>query len=476
MDENEIDRSWHPNFSKYVEFIVNHPKYRGLFYERKADNTVKWVVTGKSANGKKRTEWWNEVCKKLHIPIQKGCYAIAARSIHPTKKHVCQCCGKSLSVYCEYPDIPLLNKINAAFGISIEQTDYTIREIIENFCDTQERVDFIAQKFGQPKGATKADLIKWIYENISLPCVPRKGLSPGAMCNPPDRFDGFHSDGLCCRHETDKGRHDDNMKTYTQDRRAYEEWSDGDYNLANRLMGEFHKGAKVYECPICHKIAEMTADHIGPISLGFRHHKYFAPMCASCNSAKNNRFTFGDVQILLSLEQQGEKVISWHSKYIWDKVKNLVRDDRTAKLASNIMACSHQNILKLLATIYEQTGEEYLSRYLHPQYSLVDYRFEDFNPFDLEHLKIIQQPCKSKNKKKNQERYRRIAFESLAEFSNKDNRRNAMYHEKVKKEIAYLITLIQKGDFKAADNLLKTVINKLSNIIFEAEWVVNESN
>ena len=55
------------------------------------------------------------------------------------------------------------------------------------------------------------------------------------------RFNGFHSYALCCRTKFDKGRKRENMLTYGQDRRAYQEWSDGDYNLANRLMGEYKK-------------------------------------------------------------------------------------------------------------------------------------------------------------------------------------------------------------------------------------------
>ena len=49
-------------------------------------------------------------------------------------------------------------------------------------------------------------------------------VSPGVMSNSPDRFDGFHSDGACCRHESDKGRSKENLSRYTQDRRAYEFW------------------------------------------------------------------------------------------------------------------------------------------------------------------------------------------------------------------------------------------------------------
>ena len=64
------------------------------------------------------------------------------------------------------------------------------------------------------------------------------------------------------------------------------------------------------------KTADMTAYHIGLLSLGFCHSKHFKPMCRKCNSAKNNRFTKADVGTLIALERQGEQVVSWHSKYI----------------------------------------------------------------------------------------------------------------------------------------------------------------
>ena len=48
---------YHPNYDEYVEMIVAHPNYKGLFYERRKDGMVKWVVTGKSAKGKERKKW-----------------------------------------------------------------------------------------------------------------------------------------------------------------------------------------------------------------------------------------------------------------------------------------------------------------------------------------------------------------------------------------------------------------------------------
>lgn len=477
MGEN-IDRKWHPNFERYTERMVIHPNYRGLFYERGDDGRVKWVVTGKSENGQKRQAWWDKQCRKYGIPIEKGCYAKVARRIHPTKIKVCQCCGKELSIMYEYPNKNLLKKINQHFGISLTQTDFTIKEIVVKYCKTKADVMFWAEMFdinitqriiGNNTIATlRQRIIDTIYkEYVKKDLGP---LSPGVMSNCPDRFDGFHSDGLCCREKTDKGRLTDNMKTYTQDRRAYEEWADGDFNLANRLMGEFAKGDKTYICPKCGKRRKMTADHIGPISLGFCHSINFAPLCKSCNSAKNNRFTKLDVDTLLALEKSGRKVVSWHSKVIWDTLKHKVKTDVDAKKLSLVMLHCHQNVLKLFAKIYAATGETYLSRFLHPEYAYFDYRFENFDPLHLEKLIIRRKELDSANKHKNAQRYRRIAFESLEEFNGKRNRKTAFVVDQFDPTVQKLIVLIKTNSYQKADTLLNDLIRVISMNIKKNMW------
>lgn len=145
--EESIDRNWHPDFREYTEMMVNHPNYKGLFFERDKDGRVKWVVTGKSEKGQLRQTWWDEQCRKLHIPIEKGCYTIAARTIHPTKTKVCQCCGKALSILYEYPDKNLLKKINAHFGLTLNQTDFTIKDIIGMNCRSKSDATFWTEVF-----------------------------------------------------------------------------------------------------------------------------------------------------------------------------------------------------------------------------------------------------------------------------------------------------------------------------------------
>lgn len=463
---------YHPKFDEYVEMIVAHPNYKGLYYERNKDGRVGWVVTGKSLKGQKRQAWWDAKCKELNVPIQKGCYAKVARMIHPTGKHVCQCCGKERSIFYEYPTKNTVVALNRILGICIdkdsdeERVQLTIRQLIEKYCLKDSQMYALALYFNLPRPKNVKDLIDMIYKELVEKDSSK--FSPGVMCNPPDRFNGFHSYALCCRTKNDTGRRTENMQTYSQDRRAYEDWSDGNYNLANRLMGEFHKQPPM-ECPNCGKIKQMSADHIGPISLGFCHSRHFTPLCKSCNSAKNNRFTKSDVDELIALENKGAQVVSWHSKYIWDIVKTQIDNDIDAKKASSIMAKCHQNILNILALIHKKTGKEFLMRYLHPEYSMMDYRFENFDLRHLDKMIVIANPLDSKNKRKNQERYVRIAFESLDDFLAKDNRKNYFLIEETSQELNPIVFAIRTRNFDLADKKLKELIKDVSIRIYQLE-------
>lgn len=256
-------------------------------------------------------------------------------------------------------------------------------------------------------------------------------------------------------------------------------------------MGQLDKVAKILKLPTAdnaetliamikteltdkerRKTADMTAYHIGPLSLGFCHSKHFKPMCRKCNSAKNNRFTKADVGTLIALERKGEQVVSWHSKYIWDIVKDRISNDAEAKKASSIMAKCHQNILNIFAIIHKTCGKEFLMGYLHPEYSMVDYRFKNFDLNHLETTVVVATPLDNKNKRKNQERYVRIAFESLDEFLKKKNRET---HFLVKESSAALMPIylaIKNNDFATADIELKKLIEEVSLRIYQIETCV----
>ena len=222
-------------------------------------------------------------------------------------------------------------------------------------------------------------------------------------------------------------------------------------------------------CPICGKVAKMTADHIGPISLGFCHSRNFAPMCKKCNSAKNNRFTKNDIDRLIEIENNGEQVVSWHSQYIWDTLKYSIMNDTDAKFASSVMAKCHQNVLNLLSIIYKMGGKQFLLRYLHPEFSLVDYRFENVDLTNLDKIKIKSTPLDSKNKRKNQERYLRIAFESLDEFANKRNRKNFLLIDEHSERLKPIMSAILIENYDNADTLLKDLIMQVCDEILIKE-------
>ena len=108
-----------------------------------------------------------------------------------------------------------------------------IFEIIDELANDVEAVKKFKLIFKIPKETklSKTTLKKYVKENFVE--TSAKGLlSPGVMSNSPDRFDGFHSDGACCRSQSDKGRHKSNLQRYGQDRRVYENWADGDWIMS----------------------------------------------------------------------------------------------------------------------------------------------------------------------------------------------------------------------------------------------------
>ena len=76
-----------------MEFIINHPNYKGLPILKKTDGTYSWIATAKSEIGKKRIQWAKSKMKELNIKdTDKGPYAKLIFTIHPTKEKVCQIC------------------------------------------------------------------------------------------------------------------------------------------------------------------------------------------------------------------------------------------------------------------------------------------------------------------------------------------------------------------------------------------------
>lgn len=292
--------------------------------------------------------------------------------------------------------------------------------------------------------------LDYIYPNN------RGSLSPGAMSNAPDRLDGYHSYNQCCRSKHDTGRHKDNLSRYGEDRRVYENWSDGDWKASSWLMKVFTKNG-------------VSADHVGPISLGFAHRPKFNPMTKALNSAKNNRMTFADVALLLKDEQNGEVVISQHSQFIWNKLKNYISDDATALLFSKIMRKNLHNILAIFSKIYQAGYEDFLIKYyLHPEYARFSIEFIGFNPNDGSYKEMIKTLGDKKQYENNAKRYIRKSFDALGKYSKVANRNTKVLALKnVSDMLDKVFDFLTKKDYARAKRSLDLVFDEVANFFAE---------
>ena len=448
-----VDRKWHQKFIEYTEFIASHQNYEGLHITRKDDNLLKWVASGKSAEGQERKKWWDKQCKNHGISFDMdGRYAKIARMIHPTKLHVCQICGRELSIEYIYPKKGTIKFFSESFGIKIEPYGKDIFELLD-LAEGRDPNSFQAiSEFFKYEESLPFNFLKQQIKQDHVDKASKSFLSPGVMSNSPDRFDGFHSDGACCRSKSDKGRSRQNLSRYTQDRRAYENWSDGDWKMADRLMAEFNKNG-------------VSADHIGPISLGFCHRPKFAPLTKEENSAKGNRMSFTDVKTLINDEKLGQQVISWHSREIWDLLKNKINSDSEAETLSSLMRKNLHQVLTLFSQVKECGGESLLKTFLNPDYSFYDYEFIGFNPQTGDYESSKKTKKNGQNQKNNAKRYIRIAFEALDEYAQKDNRIHQSWNsEEIDTNLEKIRELLIENNMEQSKELLIKTVNLLGNI------------
>ena len=413
------ERQWHPRFLKYMEMIVTHPNYKGLPIEKKKDGSYRWIATAKSEIGKKRIEWCENKARELDFVIQPGVYADVMLEVHPTKWKVCQTCGREMSLYYHYPNANFVKAIQKEFGVEFDTCTHISdiwdelhqkgfsNEKIANFLITKGNLDV-------SQSADKEEII----DALEYAC--RKGnkncLGPGAMSNFPDRYDGFHTYNRCCRATQDKGRSKANLKSYTKDRRAYEYWSDGNIHAANQFMGSsFFDGT--------------SADHIGPISLGFIHDpRYLQPMPAGDNSAKRDRLQLVDIEKIIETEARTKVYpMSWQSKLIWEYIKENYQANHE-KISGEYRDALKQNmanfmfVLKYIIDSCPSNGEKMLiEAFLSPNFKYFEKSYE-FNSLG-EIIKENPRHYTGRNDKE-VERYIRIAIESVYDYAEKDNRNN----------------------------------------------------
>ncbi len=286
------------------------------------------------------------------------------------------------------------------------------------------------EKVCQICGETKK--LDYIYPN------KRNSMSPGAMSNAPDRLDGYHTYNLCCRSKQDTGRHKINLARYGEDRRAYENWSEGDWKAASWLMKEFQKH-------------HISPDHLGPISLGFSHKPKFRPMTGAANSARGNRMTYEDIKLLLQ-EEMIEPIISSHSKPLWDLLKNQVKNDTDALKLGKLMRENMHHILSIFSYLAEKKYKDFLIKnFLHPEYANYSIRFEVFNPQTGAYKEMIKTSGTKKQYANNAKRYIRISMESLKQYSLKKNRNLKKWLTKeIGNNLTQIIKFLEDGNEKKA--------------------------
>lgn len=457
-----IERNWHPNFIKYMDFIINHPNYKGLPIKQ-SENSYGWIAPAKGEIGKQRKEWANKKAQELGIKIEPGCYQKVMYRIHPTKIKACQICGREMSIEYIYLNKNFANYINNHYEFLEVDELTSIYELIdklkENDISEDEYIKMLKIKFNIDTDFKNIDdLIK----ECSKKCMDGKckNLGPGCMSNFPDRFDGYHTYNRCCRSTNDTGRSADNLRTYGKDRRAYEYWSDGNIQAANKFMySDFFKGA--------------SADHVGPISLGFVHDsRVLRKMSSGDNSSKRDRLLYNDVKELEEIEKLNDMcVISWYSVMIWEFIKNHLSETSDMEKYRSMLKENMSYYMEILWNIKHkcgELGEKFLiETLLQPKYECFKYDYE-FNELG----QIISMKDRNMTEATNKEfgRYVRVSLESLDDYHDKENRKlNNYLSDKEKKSIDRICELINKKvDNKIVFNELKKFVGTLeSKIIAE---------
>lgn len=419
----QTKKIWHPKFLNYMEKIINHKNYKGLPITKSADGSYKWIAPANSEIGKNRIKWCINKAQEIGLitnpkEVYPGMYADVMLAIHPTKSKVCQICGKEMSLFYHYPNATFLKTLNKQFKTNFSGNDH-IADIFDSLIAKgtakTDVASFLIRKGGlnlSAEKATKQELI----DALEYACRKqgKKCLGPGAMSNFPDRYDGFHTYNRCCRAAQDKGRSKENLKSYGKDRRAYEYLSDGNIHAANQFM---HSAF----------FDNTSADHIGPISLGFIHDpRYLQKMSSNDNSSKRDRLSFDDINKIIDIAKKTNICpISWQSMLIWEFIiKNY--ESSPAKIPTIYRDALKQNMsnyMYILLRILEKcpkNGEAFIVKnLLEPHYSDFEFSY-GFNEVG----EIISKKPRHYTGRNQDEvlRYKRIAIKSIYEYNDKENR------------------------------------------------------
>nr|AAM09641.1 restriction endonuclease [Hafnia alvei] len=462
-----------PKYIAYMRMIVTHPNYAGMPNAVSQDGRINWQVSsGKTTSFYtyylERRAWWIAKADSLGLPgksDENDRFTIAARIIHPTGYRTCRLCGEDFNVGYFYLNHAFCVKLKNDFPQLDVSKEQPIDDVIEQLRqlvseDTieayflecfPERASFFT-RFGVTKQAFEQSCYLRTYK-----------LSPGFMGNPPDRLDGFHDYHGSCRKNNDPGRFDENMRSYSHDRRSFEWWAEGNWALADALYNKAGPGR--CSIPNCGKMLEkISPDHIGPLACGFKQLPLFAPTCQNHNSAKNRRFTLNDVKILLNYETvTAESVASWQIRAHWDKYKNIVSDDYQTKAFSNSLRSLQDMYLRILWELYLNGNARFLATILKPEYALEQYHFENLDIGTLQFTGVYSDKKITNSRKSLAARTVRIAFEALTEYVSKPIERRKMVRSDYQENQALITHTVQKiSSLRAAsDNAWNEALHPL---------------
>ena len=461
-----MEKIWNEKFIEYMNFIIHHKNYIGLPIQKKSDCSYAWIAPAKGEMGKKRIEWAKSKMKELHISEKDNSpYAKLMFELHPTKEKVCQICGNTMSLYYIYINANFAKSIKKEFNYSSDTTQslYDVCKDLKalKYTDTHIK-EFLIKSF--PIDSDTSDSLDTIIKKCEISCRTGicKKLGPGAMSNFPDRFDGFHTYNRCCRSTEDRGRSKENLRTYGKDRRAYEYWSDGNIYAANLFMHS-------------HFFIGTSADHIGPISLGFVHDPhYLQAMSSGENSSKRDKLSFEDIESLIKIEEStGVSAISWFSSIIWDYVKNnYIKHKKEIHIYREILKQNMSNYMFILWTISKKCklkGKKFLiNTFLKPKFKFFDYDYS----FNANGEIVKMTPRHKTDASKNElDRYIRIAFEAINDYNNKENR--SLKHSLDKADLILLNKICNLINAKTKDEVVQ---KQLENLVISIQNKLIEKN
>lgn len=438
----------HPRYIAYMEMVVSHPTFADM-PNAVSNGRINWQVSsGRTTSYYEfypdRFDWWVRKADELGLPGQGNSndrFTVAARLINPTGKRPCRLCGEERDVGYFYLNDRLAKRLNKTLRTDEFKKWQPASSVLEVVGPGRQAMSILLDVF--PERANELKQFGAVTEVFEKTRHRRTTwLSPGFMGNPPDRLDGFHDYCLFCRAKSDPGRSDENMRSYANDRRAFEWWSEGDWKLADALFNSAGPGA----CSLCNvKVSKVSPDHVGPLACGFKQMPLFVPMCGPCNSAKNRRLSKQDVARLLKYEEDsGESAAGWHIRGCWDARKRRITSDSLAAALSTDLRTIQDVYLRVLERLLREGNARFLVTLLNPDCAFYDHTFLDLDPTNLTYSGVITTRVESLGRTSLARRSVRIAFDELRTYVEKPVERRRL-----------------RGELVA---LLESLSNKVSNL------------